>query len=227
MIHSLFIILNLLIIEILLSVDNATALAAMVKHLPEKQRNKALRYGLFGAYFFRGVCLFIASWLVKIVWLKIIGGLYLLWLTYGFFKPKSEDESASKSITKGFWFTVLSVEILDLSLSLDNIFAAVALSSNFYIIMTGVAIGILAMRFVAGWFVLLIEKYPTLERSAFIVISLLGLKLILSGIVDYCPDLISVKQVLENHIFDISFSATMMLIFFMPIMSNLSFKKTI
>jgi YkoY family integral membrane protein len=216
--QTIIIILNLVIIESLLSVDNASALAAMVQHLPNGQRQKALRYGLIGAYAFRGACLFVASWLIKIVWLKIIGGVYLLWLTYSHFKTKSEGEGVSKNRMNGFWATVISVEVLDLSLSLDNIFAAVALSDKFWVIMVGVAIGILAMRFVAGWFVKLIEKYPALESAAFVVIALLGIKLILSGAVDYIPSMSKVKHVLESHIFDLCFSAAMMAIFFYPIL---------
>ncbi len=107
---------------------------------------------------------------------------------------------------------------MDLAFSIDNVFAAVALSDNFYIIMAGVAIGILAMRFVAGWFVNLIEKHPSLEKSAFIVIFLLGLKLIVSGFVDWTGLLPSVRDVLENHAFDLSFSGIMMLIFFIPLL---------
>lgn len=215
---TLMIILNLIIVESLLSIDNASALAAMVQHLPERQRVKALRYGLAGAYVFRGACLLIASWLVKFVFIKTAGGGYLLWLTYSHFKDKSDGKSGNNGSMKGFWATVISVEILDLSLSLDNIFAAVALSNKFWVIMTGVAIGILAMRFVAGWFVGLIKKYPALESAAFIVIGMLGFKLIFSGVVDYVPAMIVIKYVLESHVFDISFSVAMMVIFFYPIL---------
>jgi YkoY family integral membrane protein len=218
--QTLFVILNLIIIESLLSVDNASALAAMVQHLPNGQRQKALRYGLIGAYVFRGACLFAASWLIKIIWLKIAGGIYLLYLTYSHFKSKSEGEGSNKSAMKGFRATVVSVEVLDLSLSLDNIFAAVALSDKFWVIMVGVAIGILAMRFVAGWFVKLIVKYPALEGAAFVVIAILGIKLIISGTVDYVPSLAAVKQILESHLFDLCFSGAMMGIFFFPIVFN-------
>lgn len=216
--HDILVILNLVIIEALLSVDNSTALAAMVQHLPQNQRIKALRYGLLGAYFFRGVCLLAASWLIKIVWLKIAGGLYLMYLAYDFFKKKSEsEEEGNKKIAKGFWATIISVEILDLSLSIDNVFAAVALTDNIYLIMGGVAIGILAMRFVAGWFVGLIQKFPSLETSAFIVIVLLGVKLLISGTVHYVPQLTFIESIIENHVFDLVFSATMMAIFFVPL----------
>src|SRR6476659_3792353 len=72
----------LIIIESLLSVDNAAVLATMVMDLPKEQRNKALKYGIIGAYVFRGLCLLFAAWLVTIWWLKPLGGLYLLYLVW-------------------------------------------------------------------------------------------------------------------------------------------------
>ena len=79
---SLAIIGNLIIIESLLSVDNAAVLATMVMDLPEKQRDKALKYGIWGAYIFRGLAMIFAAFLIKIWWLKPLGGLYLLLLVY-------------------------------------------------------------------------------------------------------------------------------------------------
>jgi predicted tellurium resistance membrane protein TerC len=67
---SLAIIGNLIIIESLLSVDNAAVLATMVMDLPEKQRDKALKYGIWGAYIFRGLAMIFASVLLKFWWLK-------------------------------------------------------------------------------------------------------------------------------------------------------------
>lgn len=223
----ILIIVNLIILESLLSIDNAAVLAVMVKDLPGKQKDKALKYGLLGAYVFRGICLFLASWLVKVIWLKILGGLYLLYLVYKHYTSKEEEEEIdinSKGIFNFFkrkiglfWSTVIMVEIMDLAFSIDNVFAAVALSNNFWVIMLGVAIGILAMRFVAGWFVKLIEKYPSLNNSAFIVIALLGIKLVVTGVIDYIPSMSSTKHILESHTTDLIFSACMMLIFFIPI----------
>lgn len=232
-IETLIIILNLVILESLLSIDNAAVLAIMVKDLPGNQKAKALKYGLLGAYVFRGLCLLAASWLVKVLWLKIAGGLYLVYLAYGHFSSKvdtveekidkkNEDRAifrfAKKHFGMGtFWATIFLVEMMDLTFSIDNIFAAVALSDKFWIIMVGVAIGILAMRFVATFFVKLIEKYPSLERSAFIVIAILGLKLVLSGVVDYIPSMHTVNAVMSDHKFDLVFSGLIMLVFFFPI----------
>lgn len=75
--------------------------------------------------------------------------------------------------------TVVSVELMDMVFSIDNVLAAVAMSPKLWVVMVGVAIGILAMRFVAGGFIKLMEKYPALETSAYIVIGILGAKLTL------------------------------------------------
>lgn len=225
---NILIIINLFFLESILSVDNAAVLAVMVKDLPEKQRPKALKYGLIGAFIFRGICLILAAWLVKILWLKIIGGLYLLYLVYSHFTPKKDsiEEGIDKQhnwlyrksigLFGAFWSTVILVEIMDLAFSIDNIFAAVALTNNIYLIMLGVFIGIIAMRFVAQWFVIQMEKHPTLEKSAFIVIALLGVKLVVSGSLDYMTGFESIKHFLSSHTFDIIFTTVTMLIFLTP-----------
>ena len=198
---SLMVVLNLIVIESLLSVDNAAVLATMVLDLPESQRSKALKYGIIGAYVFRGVCLLLASFLLQFWWLKVLGGMYLLYLSVSYFVRqfrKKEDEISHESevthkkswfrFLGPFWSTVLMVEIMDLAFSLDNVFAAVAFSPNLLLIWIGVFIGILAMRFVAQAFVKLMEKYPFLEFNAYLVIFVLGLKLGISLFTHYSPE---------------------------------------
>lgn len=183
---------NLVIIESLLSVDNAAVLATMVGDLPREQRQKALRYGIIGAYIFRGICLVLAAYLVQLWFLKPLGGLYLLYLSAKQFIPdrRHEDETIDKQrswfyrhtigFLGKFWATVALIELMDLAFSIDNVFAVVAYTDNLILICAGVFIGILAMRLVAQAFVVLMGKYPFLETAAFIVIGLLGIKLILS-----------------------------------------------
>lgn len=209
------IILNIIILESLLSIDNAAVLAVMVKDLPRDQRPKALRYGLIGAFVFRGICLILAAWLVGFMWIKIIGGGYLIWLTIKHYLIK-ESESEVKTVP-GFWRTVLMVEIMDLAFSLDNVFAAVALTNNIWLIMTGVFIGIISMRFVAQWFTSLMNRFPGLTGAAYNVIFLLGLKLLVSGVLAYVPTLTDWALTIDGHGFDVLFSVAMMLIFLIGI----------
>lgn len=213
------IVVNLILIESLLSIDNAAVLAAMVRKLPKDEQTKALRYGIIGAYVFRGLALIVAFWLVKLWWIKLVGGLYLLYLAGSYlakhlFPIHSPTEASGDlyeatldvhttheidSVEQGayqrlmnflgklglrlspFWRTVALVELMDLAFSIDNVVAATVYTQNMILICIGVFIGILAMRFVAGWFVKLLERFPALEHGAYIVIALLAVKLLLSS----------------------------------------------
>lgn len=233
---SLAIIGNLIIIESLLSVDNAAVLATMVMDLPEKQRNKALKYGIWGAYFFRGLAMIFAAVLIKIWWLKPIGGLYLLYLVYDWYKSKQTETTEDDTIDKksnwlykltigtlgSFWATVCLVELMDMAFSIDNVFAAVAFTPNIILVCVGVFIGILAMRFIAQWFVKLMEKYAFLETCAFIVIAILGVKLALSLYEHFYPET-GFSKFLGSHAADIGISVITVSIFFIPILTSTFF----
>lgn len=230
---GLLIVLNLIVIESLLSVDNAAVLATMVMGLPEAQRGRALKYGIIGAYVMRGVCLFLAAWLVKIWWLKPLGGLYLLYLTVDYFRGKNEEQESEDAVpveknliykaTVGvigtFWATVALVEVMDLAFSIDNVFAAVAFTNHIYLIYFGVFIGILAMRFVAQAFVKLIEKFPFLEKVAFLVIGILGIKL-LASLYSHFEPASGLTHILESKRMDILISVITVAVFVLPVLSS-------
>ena len=234
--NSLAIIGNLIIIESLLSVDNAAVLATMVMDLPREQRDKALKYGIWGAYIFRGLAMIFAAVLIKIWWLKPIGGIYLLYLVFDWWKSKqtetTEDDLIDKQsnwlykLTVGsfgtFWATVALVELMDMAFSIDNVFAAVAFTPNIILVCIGVFIGILAMRFIAQWFVKLMEKYTFLETAAFVVIAILGVKLVLSLYEHFYPESV-ISQFLGSHAADITISVLTVAIFFIPILTSLLF----
>lgn len=182
---EVLIFLNIMILEIVLSIDNAAVLAAMVKELPKEQQKKALTYGIAGAYVFRGLALLFASVLIKLVWLKVAGGLYLMYLAYNALSTNVEQGGESKMTIKipflsALWSTIVAIEIMDLVFSIDNVFAAVAFTPNLWLICGGVFVGILAMRFATTKFVKVLEKNPILERVAYWVIGALGLKLVSS-----------------------------------------------
>jgi tellurite resistance protein TerC len=177
LVEAVPIIISLIIIEGLLSVDNALAIAAMASHLPEKQKYQALKYGIIGAYFFRGLCLAFAAWIIENPWLKIGGAAYLVYLMCEHFTGAGDEDNDGKpdaSNQRGFFATIVAIEVMDLSLSVDNVVAAVAMSPKLWVVCAGVFIGILALRFVAGACIKLIQKYPVLEHTAFILIGYVG-----------------------------------------------------
>ncbi|WP_341658223.1 TerC family protein [Blattabacterium cuenoti] len=188
-ISSLFIIGNLFLIESILSIDNAAILASIILNLKKKDRKKAIKYGIIGAYFFRGLCLLFASILIKIWWLKPLGGIYLIFVGLKhFFMKKKFFHLKNEKKQDSFWKIIFIIEIMDLAFSIDNIFASVALSENLILIFLGVCIGIFSMRLIAQFFVQLMDKIPELKHSSFLVIIILGIKLIFFS-KKYVPDL--------------------------------------
>lgn len=216
-------------LESILSIDNAAVLAICVNRLKdEKQRKKALLYGIWGAYLFRGLSLFAIGWLLANPEVgnifKIFGGLYLLRLAYTHFTPQKDSTeegnlnwvetilSKMGIVLPLFWLVVIEVEVLDFVFSIDNLFAVSAMSDNIYVIFAAVGLAILSMRFVTQKMSKLMERFPYLETRAYIVILLIGLKLVAHGVVEF-TNLEAIKHVLEAEWFDMAFSLTGMLLF--------------
>lgn len=175
------VILSLVLIEGLLSVDNAMGIAALASHLPKKQQILSLRLGIIGAYAFRGLAMAFASWVAGNPWIKIVGAAYLIYLmASNLASGEGEDntdvnkDGIPDRLQRGFIATVFAIEMMDLSLSIDNVVAAVALDKRIWVVCTGVFIGILALRFVAGYCIRLIERFPVLQKTAFLLIGFVG-----------------------------------------------------
>lgn len=175
----------LVLLEGLLSADNALVLAILVLGLPRHQQRKALRYGILGAFFFRIVAVLLAVHLIKVGFVKLIGATYLLWLSYGHFfgRGEGEDRRAIRTATSWmglspFWSTVVKVELTDLVFAVDSILVAVAMSRKEWVIIAGGVLGIIAMRMVIGHLLRVVRRYPTLVDAAFVIIAWVAIKLL-------------------------------------------------
>ena len=174
---------TLAILEGILSVDNSLVLAILVRTLPKEQRKKALMYGILGAFFFRAVALIFAAHLMRFLAFKIIGGGYLVYLAmkHMFFFYKEDAHQQRPEAAASFWKTVLIVEFTDVAFSIDSITTAVAMSNKLIIVWLAGIMGIIFLRFAAGFFVRLLEKLPKLEDLAYQLIFFIGTKLLLEG----------------------------------------------
>jgi len=207
---ALVIILQLIYLESILSVDNAAVLAAMVRWLPRDepipwprmlrfaarsahrvlggQRLAALKVGLLGAYVGRGAMLILAVWVIHNRWLLLVGGLYLIRLAVDHLgeRPQGTRSASRRGAEargeRGFWGVVLALELVDLAFSLDNVVAAVGLSRELWVVMAGVFLGIVTMRVAAGAFSSLIARYPVLEATAYLLILMIGLELLVEDL---------------------------------------------
>lgn len=169
---------SLILLEGLLSADNALVLAVMVKHLPKEQQRKALFYGILGAYLFRFLAIGLGTFLIKFTLVKVLGALYLFYIAYkGLFKGGGEEGETENKGTS-FWKTVLLVELMDIAFSIDSVVAAFGLSNEVWVLFLGGILGVLMMRGVAQVFLKLIARYPELEQTAFLLIALIAGKML-------------------------------------------------
>lgn len=176
----------LVLLEGLLSADNALVLAILVLGLPRRDQRKALRYGIVGAFFFRIVAILLAVHLIQVAFVKLVGAGYLLWLSYAHFfgRAEGEDRRVIKPATawmglSPFWATVVKVELTDIVFAVDSILVAVAMSPKTWVVITGGILGIVAMRMVIGQLLRVVRRYPALVDAAFIIIAWVAIKLLI------------------------------------------------
>jgi YkoY family integral membrane protein len=172
-------------LEILLSADNAIVLGLLTRALPEKLRRKALWIGVASSFALRAVAILSLSFLLRYLWLQIIGGLYLVFLAYRHFYKRHKKQAASPTT---FWKTVLYIELFDLAFAIDSIVAGVAFITNghsptnglhpkLWIVYVGGMLGLIAVRYAADLMSGLLDKLPRLETSAYLMVGWIGLKL--------------------------------------------------
>jgi YkoY family integral membrane protein len=187
----------LVVLEGVLSIDNALVLGLLAKRLPKHQQKKALTYGLVGAFVFRFIAIGTAAYLLRWRIVKLLGGGYLLWVALQYFwerwKGRPEhaghpDAEAAVPAGAGFWRTVLVIELTDIAFAIDSILAAIALVGSapaghigphpkLWVVISGGMLGVILMRFAAVMFIKLLERFPRFETAAYLLVAVIGLKL--------------------------------------------------
>jgi YkoY family integral membrane protein len=225
--NDLFLIGLLVILEGVLSIDNALVLGLLAKRLPKSQQQRALTYGLVGAFVFRFIAVGTAAFLLRWRIVKLLGGGYLLWVAAKYLISKVRDKSeehvtvgADNAPTMvdaatgrelgpeeqeqelrargamptpdrhaGFWSTVAVIELTDIAFAIDSILAAIALVGTtpvghsgphpkLWVVMVGGMLGVILMRFAAVLFIKLLDRFPRFETSAYLLVTVIGLKLV-------------------------------------------------
>lgn len=171
----------LIFLEGALSMDNALVLATMVQHLPLGLRRRALTYGIVGAFTFRFISLFMLTWLVHLPWLKLAGGLYLVWLAIKHFMGDDDAAKGRGGVPCHFWRVVISIELTDIAFSADSILSAIGVSGKVWVLFVGACMGIVMMRIAASYFVKLLDRWPWLSHVAYVMVGSAGAKMCLTS----------------------------------------------
>ena len=179
-----FLLLILIGLEAVLSADNAVALAAIAQGIENpKDQRRALNIGLALAYLLRITLILTATWVIQFWQFDLLGGGYLLWLTYNYFSSASDDEDGERRFHfSSLWKAIPMIAVTDLAFSLDSVTAAIAIVDKTWLVIAGGTIGVITLRFLAGLFLRWLEIYSHLEDAAFITVGFVGLRLIVKVI---------------------------------------------
>lgn len=175
------VVLFLVLIEALLSADNALVLALMVRHLDKADQKKALFYGLGGAFLYRFVAILMARAALMLWWLQGLGALYLVWVALKHFRTKLPGGEPLEIKPRPLWHTVIAVETANMAFAIDSLLAGVAMirsASKIWVVFAGAAIGIVLLRFAANVFIKIMAKYPMLDDVAYTLVGWVGVKLV-------------------------------------------------
>ena len=173
-------------LEIVLSADNAIALAAIARKQPEPAaQQRALNLGLLFALLFRVVLILAAQWVLNFRPLMAAGAVYLLWLCLSHFFLRSSEENSTDEAEaanasahpKTLAATAFTIALTDLAFSLDSVAAAVAVSDRIALVITGGVVGVLALRLSSGLFIRLLQRYQRLEAAGYLAVGLVGIQL--------------------------------------------------
>lgn len=180
---------NIIIIDIIMSGDNAIIIGMATKDLDEKYRKKAIMIGIILATVFRIVLAFFTVFLLSIVGIKFAGWLLLLYVVWKFYKElrmSGDGSHASKSKwEKGFMYAIYTIIIADISMSLDNVLAvAGAAHNNIAALGIGLVFSIILMAFASNYIARNLNKYPQIQWVWLLVILFVAIEMLLSGTAD-------------------------------------------
>lgn len=152
---------EIIIINLVLSGDNAVVIALASRKLESSQRKKAIFWGTFGAILLRVLLTTVAVWVLKIPFLMLVGGLMLIWISFKLLVDK-EDHAEVKA-GNNLWQAIQTIIVADLIMSLDNVLAiAGAAQGNLLLLVVGIAIGIPIIVFGSTIILKMMEKYPAI-----------------------------------------------------------------
>jgi YkoY family integral membrane protein len=220
-----WVLLILILLEGLLSADNALVLAIMAKHLPAEQQKKAINIGLMLAFIFRIGAIFIISFLFHVWWIQAIGAAYLIFIALKHLLKK--DHGDRNKAGKSYRATVAQIALADIAFAVDSILAAVALvialpgtpmgeiggmdGTQFIVILIGAIAGLIVIRFAAGFFVKILTQRPTLETAAMLLVGWVGVKLLMHTLAHPALHIIP-HDFVEGPIWNTIFWSVMLLI---------------
>ncbi len=190
MIEQSIVLTQIIFIDVIMAADNAIIIGMIAASFAPKNRNKIILYGVLGALAFRIIFAFFASYLFGFAYVKIIGGLLLIWivndLRRDLFNLKKIKSPTKISKEPSFVQSIFKVLFADITLSFDNVIAVVgAAKDNFNLMIFGLVLSVLLVVTLARFFAEKIKEHKWFGYLGLFIILIVALQLIIGGLHDF------------------------------------------
>lgn len=171
---------SIILINVVLSGDNAVVIAMAVRSLPRAQRQKGILIGAAGAVLLRVILTFFVARFLQTPYLKLIGGLLILWLAVKLFTDVNQENDEDKEANT-IWQALKIIVIADITMSLDNMLGVGAASKgNLFLLVFGLATSIPIMIFTSNLLSMLMDKYPIIITIGAALLGKVGAEMIIT-----------------------------------------------
>jgi YjbE family integral membrane protein len=171
---------SVIVVNVILSGDNAVVIAMAVRSLPRSQRNKGIMIGAAGAVLLRIIFTFFVARMLQTPYLKLVGGLVILWLAVKLFVDVTPEDGADQEAGT-IWQALKIIVIADLTMSLDNILGVGAASrGNVFLLIFGLTTSIPIMIFASNLLSMLMDKHPIILYLGAALLGKVGAEMIIT-----------------------------------------------
>ncbi len=198
MLEQLIISIQIILIDIVMAADNAIIIGLIAANFAPDNRKKIIALGVAAAFLFRIIFAFFADYMFEFAWIKILGGVLLLWvinnLRQDFFgKNIIRSPQVKSSETQSFSNGVYKVLVADIAISFDNVIGVVGASKgNYYLMVVGLLLSVFLIATLASYFADYIKKHQWLGYVGLIAILIIAIQLIIGGFVNL--DVLSINE---------------------------------
>ena len=197
-VEQLIISFQIILIDIVMAADNAIIIGLIAANFAPNNRRKIIAWGVAAAFIFRIIFAFGASYMFEFAWIKILGGVLLLWIINNirqdlFNAKKIRSPQVKSNEQASFKTGVYRVLIADLTISFDNVLGVVgAAKDNYHLLVVGLLLSVFLIATLATYFAEYIKKHQWLGYVGLFVILIISIQLIIGGFVNY--EILSINE---------------------------------
>ena len=190
LIEQLIILVQIIFIDIILAADNAIIIGLIAASFVPKNRKKIILWGVAGALIFKVIFAIFATYLFKFYWIKVLGGILLIWivndLRKDLFEIKKIKSPTKKSKEPSYIQSVYKVLFADITISFDNVIGVVGAAKGYFGFMIfGLVLSVVLTGAGATYLANYIQKHLWIAYIGLAFIFLVAIQLIISGLADF------------------------------------------